>query len=255
MSTRILISNDDGIGSQGLIRLAEGLRELGEIVVVAPDRDQSSVSHSLSLNRPLRMERISEGFYSVDGTPTDCINLAVNGLLRGKKIDVIVSGINMGENFGEDITYSGTVSAAMEGTLLGIPSLAISLATRSDFNFETACYYALRLTKKVLKLSIPDGVLLNVNIPNLPLDWVKGIKVTRQGKRIYGEKIVEKTDPRGKKYYWIGGNELGYVDIADSDIMAVKEGYVSVTPIKLDLTDYHYLAVLRHELDKLKDDV
>jgi len=255
MSIRILISNDDSVNSDGLMKLRDVLTTLGEVLIVAPDRDQSAVSHSLSLNRPLRIAELSPGIYGVDGTPTDCINLAVNGLYRDKKIDVVVSGINHGENLGEDITYSGTVSAAMEGTLLGIPSIAVSISAKTGFHYETACHYALRLTKKVLKLSLPEGVLLNVNIPNLALKDVKGLRVTRQGKRIYGEKIVEKTDPRGKKYYWIGGNELGYVDIPDSDIIAVREGYVSVTPIKLDLTYYAYLDKLRADLETLKTDV
>lgn len=229
--------------------------ELGEVYTVAPDRDQSAVSHSLSLNRPLRMEALGDNFYSVDGTPTDCINLAVNGIFRHMKFNIVVSGINQGENLGEDITYSGTVSAAMEGTLLGIPSIAISLASKRDFQYETACHYALRLVKKTLRLSLPDGVLLNVNIPNLPLDKVKGIKVTRQGKRVYGAEIVEKVDPRGRTYYWIGGSELGYVRIPDSDMIAVEEGFVSVTPIKLDLTYYNYIDKLKADLERLKEDV
>ena len=245
MPIRILISNDDGINSAGLNALSETLRMLGEIIIVAPDRDQSAVSHSLSLYRPLRIEEIAESIYSVDGTPTDCINLAINGILKNRKPDLIISGINKGENLGDDITYSGTVSAAMEGTLLGIPSIAISLTTKSNFYFETASHYALMIVKYVLRRGLPEGTLLNVNIPNLPKDQVKGVKVTRQGKRVYGEPIIENTDPRGRKYYWIGGNELGSRDIENSDIAAVREGYVSVTPIKLDLTDYGLLESLK----------
>lgn len=245
MSARILISNDDGINSAGLFALSEVLRILGEIFIVAPDRDQSAVSHSLSLYRPLRIEEIAENVYSVDGTPTDCINLAINGLLKDRKPDLIVSGINKGENLGDDITYSGTVSAAMEGTLLGVPSIAVSLATKKDFYFDTASHYALMIAKYVLRRGLPEGTLLNVNIPNLPKEEVKGVKVTRQGKRVYGEPIVENIDPRGKKYYWIGGNDLGSLDIENSDIVAVRQGYVSVTPIKLDLTDYDFLEKLK----------
>ncbi len=218
---------------------------LGEIIIVAPDRDQSAVSHSLSLYRPLRIDEIAENVYSVDGTPTDCINLAINGILIDKKPDLIVSGINKGENLGDDITYSGTVSAAMEGTLLGIPSIAVSLTTKSDFYFDTASYYAFMIVKHVLRNGLPEGTLLNVNIPNLPKDKIRGVKVTRQGKRVYGEHIVENTDPRGRKYYWIGGNDLGSVEIANSDIVAVRQDYVSVTPIKLDLTDYDFLNKLK----------
>jgi len=245
MSARILISNDDGINSGGLHALSEAMRMLGEIFIVVPDRDQSAVSHSLSLYRPLRIEEIAENVYSVDGTPTDCINLAINGLLKDRKPDLIVSGINKGENLGDDITYSGTVSAAMEGTLLGIPSIAVSLVAKKDFYFDTASYYALMIVKHVLRRGLPEGTLLNVNIPNLPKEEVKGVKVTRQGKRVYGEPIVENTDPRGKKYYWIGGNDLGSLDIENSDIVAVRQGYVSVTPIKLDLTDYDFLEKLK----------
>lgn len=255
MSYRILVSNDDGVGSEGIIALKEAMAELGEVFIVAPDRDQSAVSHSLSLNRPLRMEKVGPNTYSVDGTPTDCINLAINGLLKDHKPDLVVSGINIGENLCEDVTYSGTVSAAMEGTLLGIPSLALSLAAKSDLHFDTAKHYALRMAKKILKISLPDGVMLNVNIPNLPLEQIKGLRITKQGKRVYGEEIVEKTDPRGRPYYWIGGNELGFKDIKDSDIVCVKNGYISVTPIKLDLTSYDYLDILRITLEKLKGDV
>ncbi len=255
MSIKILVCNDDGVNSQGLIELSDALREIGDVYVVAPDRDQSTSSHSLSLNRPLRIEQVSQFTYSVDGTPTDCINLAVNGIFKSLNLDLVVSGINLGENLCEDITYSGTVSAAMEGTLLRIPSIALSLVAKADFHFDTAKKYAVRLARKVLRIKLPEGVLLNVNIPNLPIEEIKGVSVTRQGKRVYGEEIVEKVDPRGKKYYWIGGNELGYIDIKGSDILAVKDGYVSITPMKLDLTYYNYLSKLKDELEKLKGDV
>lgn len=248
MSATILISNDDGINSEGLHKLHETLKPLGEVIVVAPDRDQSAVSHSLSLYRPLRIERISDFIYTVDGTPTDCINLAVNGIMKDKKPDLIVSGINKGENLGDDITYSGTVSAAMEGALLGVPSIAISLAGKNTFKFDAALYYSQLISKFVLKNRLPKDTLLNVNIPGAERDEIKGIKVTRQGKRVYGEPIVEKIDPRGKKYYWIGGDELGFLDIENSDIEAVGGGYVSVTPISLDLTNYGFLEQLRDDL-------
>ncbi|HEY7535743.1 MAG TPA: 5'/3'-nucleotidase SurE [Thermodesulfobacteriota bacterium] len=247
MPIRILVSNDDGINSAGLDTLADILKTIGDVFVIAPDREQSAASHALNLHRPLRVETISEKIYSVDGTPTDCVNLAVNGLLKDKKPDLIVSGINKGENVGDDITYSGTVSAAMEGTLLGIPSIAISLAGRNDFHFDTASYYALLIVKYILRKGLPEGTLLNVNIPNLPKEKIKGINVTRQGKRVYGEPIVENIDPRGRKYYWIGGNELSFLDIENSDINAVHNGYVSLTPIKLDLTDYNFLDRLKHD--------
>ena len=255
MPKRILISNDDGINSEGIHKLHETLKKLGEVYVVAPDRDQSAVSHSLSLFRPLRLDKISEYVYSVDGTPTDCVNLAINGLLRDKKPDLVVSGINKGENLGDDITYSGTVSAAMEGTLLGIPSIAISLVGRGEFNFDYALKYSETIARYVLEQGLPKDTLLNVNIPNLPSNEHKGIMVTKQGKRLYDEPIVEKVDPRGKKYYWIGGDELGFVHIEQSDIVAVREGYISVTPISLDFTNHNFLETLKSHLTKESDNV
>jgi len=248
MPMRILISNDDGVNSEGIRTLTEVLKTLGEVFIVAPDRDQSAASHALSLYRPLRMEEISRNTYSVDGTPTDCVNLAVNGILKGKKPDLIVSGINKGENLGDDITYSGTVSAAIEGTLLEIPSIAVSVVNKNGFRFDTASYYALIIAKYVLTRGLPKGTFINLNVPSLSKEEIKGIKVTRQGKRVYGEPIVENVDPRGRKYYWIGGNELGFLDIENSDIMAVNQEYVSVTPIKLDLTDYDFVERLNRDL-------
>jgi 5'-nucleotidase len=241
----ILVSNDDGVRSEGITALAEALKDLGTVYVVAPDRERSAASHSLSLTHPLRVEKISPRVYAVDGTPTDCVNLAVNGILRGKKISLIVSGINKGANLGDDITYSGTVSAAIEGTLLGIPSLAVSLVTRSRFRFDTAAGVAVDVARKVLKKGLPDDTLLNVNVPNAPPEEIRGVRVTRQGKRVYGDMIVEKRDPRGRKYYWIGGDHLNSEDIPGSDLEAVEDGFISVTPIHLDLTNYSALRSLR----------
>ena len=246
----ILVSNDDGINSEGLHMLAAALEELAcEVFIVAPDRDQSAASHSLSLHRPLRAERINSNTYAIDGTPTDCINLAVNGLLKDKKPNLVVSGINMAANMGDDITYSGTVSAAIEATLLKIPSIAVSIDGRINFKFETATHYSKILARYVLDNGLPEDTLLNLNVPNLELGQVRGIKVTKQGKRLYEDPVVEKIDPRGKEYYWIGGNELGFVDIKDSDIMAINDGFVSVTPIKLDLTDHNYLEKLNSDFE------
>lgn len=249
MKAKILLSNDDGVNSEGLKALGDALSHLGEVYTVAPDRDQSASSHSLNLMRPLRIEEISERVFSVDGTPTDCVNLAVNGILGEKKPDLLVSGINMAANMGDDITYSGTVSAAIEATLMKIPAIAVSLAAKKDFLFSTAAHYSRVAAEFVLKAGLPENTLLNVNVPNLPLEEIKGIRVTRQGKRVYQAPIVEKTDPRGKKYYWIGGNELDSLRIENSDIVSVLEGYVSITPIKLDMTDYGYLEELREQLE------
>ncbi len=241
----ILVSNDDGVRSEGIGVLADALKALGTVYVVAPDRERSAASHSLSLTHPLRVEKISPRVYSVDGTPTDCVNLGVNGILRGRKIDLLVSGINKGANLGDDITYSGTVSAAMEGTLLGVTSIAVSLATRSRFRFDTAAAMALDVARKVLRKGLPDDTLLNVNVPNLANGEIQGVRITRMGKRVYGDMIVEKRDPRGKKYYWIGGDNLNSEDIPGSDLEAIEQGFISVTPIHLDLTNYTALRSLR----------
>ena len=253
MNKTILLSNDDGINSSGLNALTGALDHFGNIFIVAPDREQSACSHALSIHRPLRIDKISTNSYSVDGTPTDCINLAVNGILKDNKPDLIVSGINKGENLGDDITYSGTVSAAIEGTLLGIPSIAISLEGRNEYNYESSLHFSAVVAQYVLQNGLPRDILLNVNIPKLPLQEIKGIKITRQGKRIYNDSIVEKVDPRGKEYYWIGGNELDSVEIENSDIDALKKGYVSITPIKLDLTDYDFINFLQKEFLKIKE--
>ncbi len=249
MKAKILLSNDDGVNSEGLKALENALSPLGEVYTVAPDRDQSASSHSLNLVRPLRVERISERVFSVDGTPTDCVNLAVNGILGDWRPDLLVSGINKAANMGDDITYSGTVSAAIEATLMKIPAIAVSLAAKKDFLFSTAAHYSRMTAEFVLKTSLPENTLLNVNIPNLPLEKVKGIRITRQGKRVYEAPVVEKTDPRGKKYYWIGGDEIESVKIENSDIVSVLEGYVSITPIKLDMTNYEYIEELREKLE------
>ncbi len=242
----VLISNDDGIFARGLQVLYEELKGLGKIYVVAPDRERSAVSHALSLHRPLRVKEVKKNFFAVDGTPTDCVNIAINGLLPDKP-DIVISGINFGPNLGDDITYSGTVSAAIEGCLLGLPSIAFSLATLDPpAYFRPAGRIARRILEVFLEIGIPGGTILNVNFPNKrKCAYYKGIKFTRQGKRKYGEAIVEKIDPRGRKYYWIGGKDLGYEKIPDSDILAVEEGFVSITPIQLDLTNYSLLSELK----------
>jgi 5'-nucleotidase len=241
----ILVSNDDGIHSEGIAALAEALAEMGDVVVVAPDRERSAVSHSLTLHRPLRVEQVAARRYAVDGTPTDCVNLAVNGILD-RRPALVVSGINKGANLGDDVTYSGTVSAAMEGTLLGIPSLAVSLLGREGFRFDVAAGFARRLAAWVIERGLPADTLLNVNVP-APVDGrpVRGFALTRMGRRRYGDAIVEKVDPRGKKYYWIGGEELEFEDTEGTDFHAVSQGLISVTPIHLDLTNYKSFDALR----------
>ena len=233
----ILVTNDDGIHADGLRALAKALRPLGKVTVVAPDREQSAASHALTLHRPLRIKRVEEGILSVDGTPTDCVLLGVHGFLK-QKPDLVVSGINHGPNMGNDTSYSGTVAAAVEGTLLGIPSVAISLATWESADFEPAAEVARELVKTFLDRGIHPGMCVSVNIPPIPRPAMKGIRVTRLGKRVYHDVIVEKTDPRGKLYYWIGGEDPTWEHDESSDFNAVSEGYVSVTPLSLELTDY-----------------
>ncbi len=240
----ILVSNDDGYQAPGICILTAALRRLPgvSVVVVAPDGEQSASSHSLTLHRPLRVYRHAKDEYSVDGTPTDSITLAVHEILP-RKPDLIVSGINRGANLGDDVHYSGTVSAAVEGALLGIKSIAVSLVSWGEgpVYFEAAARIATRLVKKVLGETLPRGFVLNVNVPNLPYKELKGIALTRLGKRNYGDIIFKKMDPRGKKYYWIGGDERTFKNIPGSDGNVILEKKVSVTPLQVDLTHFALL--------------
>jgi 5'-nucleotidase len=233
----ILVSNDDGVNAPGLHALVEGLAPLGRVVVVAPDRERSGISHSLTLHRPLRLTKVATDRYCTDGTPTDCVHLGVHSVL-GKKPDLLVSGINAGPNLGDDITYSGTVGVAMEGALLGVPSIAVSLVARDNFNFAPAAAVAYKVARAVCEHGIAERTFINVNVPNVATEDELGpIRITNQGRRIFGSGIVKKTDPRGGEYYWIGGSELGYVDGDEhSDISAVTRGEVSITPLQTDLT-------------------
>ncbi|HIF63672.1 MAG TPA: 5'/3'-nucleotidase SurE [Deltaproteobacteria bacterium] len=237
----ILVCNDDGVHAPGLAALAAALAPLDRVFVVAPDREQSAAGHAITLSRPLRAELLREGWMAVDGTPTDCVNLAVNGLLDERPW-LVVSGINRGANLGDDITYSGTVSAAMEAVLLGIPAIAVSQAGKSNFDYGAAACFTANLCRVVKHSGLPDDTLLNVNVPENRKR--EGFVVTRQGRRRYGDAIVEKTDPRGRKYYWIGGDDLGFDDEPGTDLAAVHAGLVSVTPLHLDLTNHGSLGFL-----------
>ena len=234
---RILLSNDDGVSSEGLRALYDAVRPLGEVIVVAPDREQSASGHSLSIHRPLRMNAMGDDWYAVDGTPTDCINLALNGFLKDRPPDIVLSGINKGGNLGDDVTYSGTVAAAIEGTLQGLPSIAVSLVSRGPFEFGPAAEFAARLVKQVADRGLPEDTLLNVNVPDLPAGGMRGIQITRQGKTIYGEAIVEKVDPRGQTYFWVGSGNTEWIRRGDTDLDAVHEGKISVTPLHLNMTN------------------
>ncbi|MDW7711455.1 MAG: 5'/3'-nucleotidase SurE [Deferrisomatales bacterium] len=242
----ILVSNDDGVHAPGLQALVEALDTLGRVVVVAPDRERSAVGHALTLHRPLRISPLGRERYSVDGTPTDCVHLGIHGVLK-RKPDLLIAGINHGGNLGDDVTYSGTVGVALEGTLFGVPSLAVSLAARGDYRFEVAGRVARMVAEAVAARGLPQGTLLNVNVPNVG-SWeeLRGIRMTRQGRRVFGSGVVEKVDPRGRSYYWVGAQELGYVEEdVGTDVEAVSHGCVSVTPVCTDLTDHRFLEELR----------
>lgn len=244
---RILVSNDDGVHAEGIRILSEALGACGEVIVVAPDRNRSGASHSLTLEVPLRVTRIGEtGFHAVKGTPTDCVHLAVNELVRPEP-DMVVAGINHGANLGDDVIYSGTVAAATEGRHLGYPSIAISLVGKT--HFATAAHYAALLVKGLMKYPLPADQILNVNVPDLPLDQIKGIRVTRLGNRHRAESVICTEDPRGQPIYWIGppGSQQDAGD--GTDFAAIEQGYVSITPLTIDMTAYDSLAGLGAWLD------
>jgi 5'-nucleotidase len=241
----IMVTNDDGITAPGIIALAVALRTLGRVAVVAPDREQSAVSHAITLHHPLRAEQRSDDTFAVSGTPTDCVNLGIHNLLDFRP-DLVVSGINRGGNMGDDITYSGTVSAAMEATLMGIPAIAVSLATTGEgTNYEAAALFIRRLAQRVGEEGLPPDTFLNVNVPDLPCERLKQPVITKQGKKRYQGAIVDKIDPRGRQYYWIGSIEATYEDIEGTDYAAVIRGHISITPLHLDLTNYASLELLR----------
>jgi 5'-nucleotidase len=240
MAPVILVTNDDGIHARGLSVLAEALAPLGEVYVVAPDREQSAVGHALTLHRPLRVDRVADRKFAVNGTPSDCVNLAVLGLLPEPPV-LVAAGVNHGSNLGDDVTYSGTVSAAMEGTLLGVASMAVSQSDpEADGNgFDGAGEVARAVATRLLVEGLPAKTLLNLNVPRGP---VKGVRLTRLGHRVYREKVIREVDPRGRPYYWIGAGPPEWAEDAASDIAAVHAGFASVTPLHLDLTHHGALG-------------
>ncbi len=243
-----VVTNDDGVMAPGLLALAKEIRKLGKVTVVAPDKNWSASGHVKTLNRPLRVKEVllADGTkaFASDGAPSDCVALPVLGLLD-EKVDFVVSGINPNANVGHDVTYSGTVTAAMEGAISHIPSIAVSLDApefhSGYLDFETAAKMARIVAEKVLENHMPPNVLLNVNVPYLPFDEIKGIRVTRQGLRLYRDELIRREDPRGRPYYWIGGEAPTGVPEEGTDFGALKNGYVSVTPISLDLTAHDCL--------------
>jgi 5'-nucleotidase len=249
---RVLVSNDDGVDAPGIRILAERLRELGEVTVVAPDRDRSGASNSLTLDQPVRVSRMDNGYYRVVGTPTDCVHLALAGMLTHEP-DIVVSGINNSANLGDDVIYSGTVSAAMEGRFLGLPAIAVSLVSRDHVgeHFESAATAVLMLTRQLLVDPLPADTILNVNVPDLPWHEIRGFEVTRLGKRHRSAPCIEQKDPRGRPIWWIG--PAGEVDDAGSgtDFDAVSRGFISVTPIHVDLTRYQAIEKVSHWMQAL----
>jgi 5'-nucleotidase len=240
--TRILLTNDDGIHSDGLIKLEAALGEVGEVYTVAPASEMSGASHSLTLARPLRIRRIDDRHWSVDGTPTDCVTLALNKILAADEMpDICVSGINHGGNLGDDATYSGTVAGALEATILGVPGLAFSLVARENFDFTEAALFAVTAVRKVLTERLPEGTLLNINIPQ---GTIKGVRVTRQGIKNARPVISEHMDPRHKPYFWIGEEYFRANAEDGTDYHAVEQGYISVTPLRSDMTDHRALTAL-----------
>jgi 5'-nucleotidase len=240
--TRILVTNDDGIHSEGIIMLARALERLGDVTVVAPSHEMSAASHSLTLMRPLRIDRIDDRHYSVDGTPTDCVTLAMGLLLKDARPDIVLSGINKGPNLGDDQSYSGTVAGALEASIHGLPGIAVSLVTRTEFDFSYAADFAARVAERVLADGLPKGTLLSINVPPGP---VRGVRVTRQGVKVVRPVIIEGVDPRQRPYYWLS-EELGaWQEQPGSDYEAVRDGLVSITPLRNDLTDHGALEALR----------
>ncbi len=232
----LLLTNDDGAHATGLAALARALGELGDVYVIAPEREQSACGHALTLHRPLRVVEVRERWWAVNGTPSDCVNLGVLGFLPEAPL-LVVSGINHGSNLGDDVTYSGTVSAAMEGTLLGVPSVAVSLVEGGDF--DVAGEVARLVAMRVLVDGLPPKTLLNLNVPG---GDVHGVRVARLGHRVYSDKIVQQTDPRGRTHYWIGAGSPRWEELEGTDMGAIHEGYAALTPLHLDLT--HHRAVV-----------
>lgn len=232
----ILVTNDDGINSPALLQLRSQLSAFGHVTILAPDRNQSATSQSLTLHRPLRIHPHGDDVYSVDGTPADCVLIAFHGMLI-ERPDLVVSGINHGPNMGEDVFYSGTVGAAIEGVLQGVPAIAASLATRDLTDFAEPAAMLGGIVRQVLERGLPKELLLNVNFPFRSRQELKGIQLTRLGSRVYQDTLVKKVDPRGKDYFWIGGEDPIWKPIEGTDFHAVHAGFVSVTPMQLNLTD------------------
>ena len=241
---RILLSNDDGYLAQGLVTLAQALAKYADVSVVAPDKNRSAASNSLTLEMPLRAQSSENGFIRVDGTPTDCVHLAITGLLEHEP-DMVIAGINHGANLGDDVLYSGTVAAATEGRFLGFPAIAISLTSSDPKHFDTAAQVAVTLMQQIMNKPLPRDTLLNVNVPDIALSELKGYQVTRLGQRHKSEPVVKAQDQRGRDIYWVGPPGSAQDAGEGTDFYAIKMGYVSITPLQLDLTRYEQLEIIK----------
>lgn len=243
----ILLTNDDGIYSEGILALRDALSEVGEVTVVAPDTERSAVGHAITISDPLRVKdayrRMKYFGQAVSGTPADCVKIAVRSILK-KKPDLVVSGINLGPNTGFSVLYSGTVSGATEGAILGIPSIAVSLGTFSNPDFTYAGSFAAKIARVIHEKGLPEGTLLNVNVPALEESAIKGVKITKQGKTPIIESFEKRVDPRNHTYYWLAGEVMDLKGETDTDILALKEGYISITPLKWDMTDNAFMREL-----------
>jgi len=246
----ILLSNDDGYLAPGLSILAEFLAKQGHVTVVAPDRNRSAASNSLTLHRPIRALAAENGFIKVDGTPTDCVHLAITGLLD-KEPDIVISGPNAGPNMGDDVLYSGTVAAATEGRFLGFPAIAVSMCSYEPEHYETACIAVERILARLVVSPLPEDSILNVNVPDIPWNEVKGFKATRLGNRHKSEGVIRQTDPRGEPVYWVGPPGVEQDAGDGTDFHATRNGFISITPLQIDLTRYDSLQNLKSWLEEV----
>lgn len=253
---RILISNDDGIYSNGIRALAESLVQNNEVYVVAPDRERSATGHSLTLHRPLRLDEVNhikgvKGAYETDGTPSDCIKIAIGAIMKDLP-EVVISGINHGPNMGTDVLYSGTVSAAMEGAIFNIPSIAISLADHKPQDFTCAVTFISKLLQNIKEIKFPERTLLNVNIPALPLSEIAGVEITKLGIRPYNDYFEKRVDPRGKTYYWLAGEAIEENELPGTDVYAVRNNQISITPVTIHMTNEKMLPELKEWVREIK---
>jgi 5'-nucleotidase len=252
---KILLTNDDGIYSEGIQILKKQLDNIGEVTVIAPDRERSTIGHAMTLRKPLKMRKvkINGDFwgYSLDGTPADCVIIGILEIMKNEKIDLIVSGINCGPNLGDDIFYSGTVSAAVEGAMRNVPSLAVSIAGFEDFKFKSAALFTKKIASNLMKNILPSNLVLNVNFPNIDYEEIKGVEITRHGKRVYQDEVKIIYDPQGTTHYWLGG-ELPEGNIEpNTDFEAISKNKVSITPLSLDLTNYQMMPKIQDWVEKL----